>query len=282
MSSKPKPHISQAKKKQVAKVAEMIKNNPIIGIVNMESLPAKQLQNMKGQLRGKVELFMTKRRLISIALKQAKGKEGLDKLNDMMRGMPAILATKENPFSLYKIIKKNKSSAPAKGGQTATKDILVPAGVTPFAPGPIIGELGAFGIKAGIDGGKVAIKEDKIVCKEGEVISAELAGILTRLDINPMEVGLDVLGVYEDGTIYSKSVLDIDEEQFLSDLATAGAQALALAMETGIPTADSTRALIEKAARMSKALARETDMLTSETVGDVLAKAQAQANALKK
>jgi len=280
---KPKPHVSEAKKKQVARVVKLMKDNPIIGMVNFENLPAKQLQNMKTQLRGKVELFMTKRRLLKIALNQAKKeKEGLEKLDEYMKGMPAILATKENPFSLYKIIKKNKSPAPAKAGQTATKDIIVKSGPTPFAPGPIIGELGQVGLKAGIDGGKVAIKEDKVVCKEGDTISEALASILTRLDIMPMEIGLDVTGVYEKGTIYSKSVLDVDEEQFLADLAQAGANALALAMETGIPTKETTEQLIQKASRESKALAQSQDILTSETIGGVLAKAVAQASALQK
>ena len=279
---KPKPHISTEKKEQLATALDIINKNPIIGIVNMESLPAQQLQTMKRQLRGKVRLFMTKKRLIKLALQQAKGKDGLDKLDHYMRGMPALLGTTENPFSLYKTIKKNKSAAPAKAGQTATKDIIIKAGPTPFAPGPIIGELGQFGIKAGIEAGKVAVKEDRIVCKEGEIISAALAGILQRLNINPMEIGLDVLAVYEHGTVYSRSVLDIDEEKFLNDIATAGAHAVALALETGIPTADTTLMLIQKAARESKALAREASILTSETVADVLAKAQAQAQALNK
>ena len=279
---KPKPHISTEKKEQLATALDIINKNPIIGIVNMESLPAQQLQTMKRQLRGKVRLFMTKKRLIKLALQQAKGKDGLDKLDHYMRGMPALLGTTENPFSLYKTIKKNKSAAPAKAGQTATKDIIIKAGPTPFAPGPIIGELGQFGIKAGIEAGKVAVKEDRIVCKEGEIISAALAAILQRLNINPMEIGLDVLAVYEHGTVYSRSVLDIDEEKFLNDIATAGAHAVALALETGIPTADTTLMLIQKAARESKALAREASILTSETVADVLAKAQAQAQALNK
>lgn len=278
---KPKPHISKAKTEQLNKAVKILNDNPIIGIVNMQNLPAKQLQNMKTQLRQKVTLFMTKKRLIRLALKKANDK-GLQDLDGYLKGMPALLATSENPFSLYKIIKKNKSPAPAKAGQTANKDILVKAGPTPFAPGPIIGELGQVGIKAGIDSGKVTIKEDKVVCKDGDVITEQLASILTRLDIMPMEVGLDLLCVYENGTIYSKSVLDIDEEQFLGDLAQAGQNAIALAIETGIPTKDTTELMIQKASRESIALAESQDILTKETMPNILAKAEAQAKALKK
>jgi len=65
--------------------------------------------------------------------------------------MPALLFTKENPFKLYNKLQKSKSSAPAKAGQTAPSEIVVPKGPTPFAPGPIIGELGALGIKTAVE-----------------------------------------------------------------------------------------------------------------------------------
>jgi len=155
---------------------------------------------MREKLRGKVDIFMTKKRLMKIAFDQAKkDKNGIENLGDYFKGMPALVFTRDNPFTLFKILKENKSNAPAKGGQTAPHDIEVKAGGTSFAPGPIIGELGAFGIKTGVEGGKIAIKADKVVCKEGEVISSALAGILTRLGVNPMEVGLDLVGIYENG-----------------------------------------------------------------------------------
>ena len=44
-------------------------------------------------------------------------------------------------------LEKSKSNAPAKPGQTAPSDLVLPAGETPFTPGPMIGELGQLGIK---------------------------------------------------------------------------------------------------------------------------------------
>ena len=57
------------KKKQIVKqLSQLVKDYPIVGIVNMENLPAKQLQNMKDQLRDTVEIIMTKQRMIKIIL----------------------------------------------------------------------------------------------------------------------------------------------------------------------------------------------------------------------
>jgi len=279
--SKKTSRASPKKKNIVKKMTDLFKQYPIIGIVNMENLPTPQLQRMREQLRGKVDLVMTKRRLILKALDKIKDKPGLEKLKESMRGMPALLFTKENPFTLFKTLKQNKSKAPAKAGQTAPSDIIVPAGPTPFAPGPVIGELGALGIKASVEGGKIAIKSDTKVCSEGDEISEKLAGMLTRLGIEPMEIGLDLLAVYEKGTIYPKSVLDIDEVKFMSDLRLSASQAHELAMEIGYVTVDTIKPMIQKTYLGAKEIAREGNFMADEIAAELLEKAEREMIALK-
>jgi large subunit ribosomal protein L10 len=277
-----KPHVSGYKKKIVDDFVKLIKEYPIIGALNMENLPAPQLQVMRGQLRNKVVMRMTKRRLIKIAIEQAKAdKKGIEKLEQYLKGMPALLFSKENPFKLYKILKKSKSSAPAKAGQTAPKDIFVQAGPTPFAPGPVIGELGALGVKTAVEGGKVTIQKDTVVVREGEVIKANAAGMLTRLGIEPMEIGLDLVAVYEDGTIYSKNILDIDEKQVLANLQNAHRWSLNLAVESGYFTKDTINMLVPKAFNEAKALALEANIMADAVAEELIAKAEAQAKGLK-
>lgn len=275
-------HISDEKKRVVKEFVDLFEKYPIVGTVNMENLPAPQLQKMRETLRGKVVLMMTKRRLMKIAFEQIKkDKPGIEKLIEHLKGMPALLFTDENPFSLYRTIKKNKSPAPAKAGQIALKEIIIPAGPTSFSPGPVIGELGALGVKTGVEGGKIAIKEDSIVAKEGDEISAELAGMLTRLDINPMEVGLDITGVYENGIIYTRSILDIDEDKFMADLTQATAWGFNLAIETAYPTKETTEVLVTKAFAQAKAVALESGFITDAVIEEMLIKGHRQASGLK-
>ncbi len=277
-----KPHVSGYKKNVVGDFVKLIKEYPIIGALNMENLPASQLQIMRGQLRGKVVMLMTKRRLIKIAIEQAKAeKKGIEELEKYLKGMPALLFSKENPFKLYKTLKKSKSSAPAKAGQTAPRDIVVPAGPTTFAPGPVIGELGAMGVKTSVEGGKIAIQEDTVVVKEGEEIKANVAGMLTRLDIKPMEIGLDLVAVYEDGTIYTRDVLDIDEDKFLAQLQDAHRWSFNLAIEAGYFTKDTIELLVPKAFNEAKALALEANIMADAVAEELVAKAEAQGKALK-
>lgn len=277
-----KAHVSENKKKVVQEFTDLLKQYPIIAAVNMQNMPAPQLQKMRAILRENVIIRMTKRRLIRIAIEHAKSsKPGLEKLEEHLPGMPALLFTKDNPFKLSKILQQNKSKAPAKGGQIAPNDLVVPAGATPFAPGPVIGELAALGIKTGVEGGKIAIKQDAVVVKAGGVISQKAAEILTRLGIEPMEVGLDLIAAYENGVIFTKDVLTVDDAVYLSNLENAGRNAFFLAMEIGYATKATMEPLIIKAFRDAKALGLSQAIMADAIIGDLVTKAEREMLALK-
>ncbi|MBW2989687.1 50S ribosomal protein L10 [Candidatus Woesearchaeota archaeon] len=274
--------ISEKKKKIAEGIQKLILDHPIIAAVDLENLPAPQLQQMRSQLTGKIRLSMTKRRVIKHAIEGIKEKKkNIEQLEPYLKGMPALIFTKENPFSLFKTLKKSKTSAPAKAGQTAPFDIIVPKGPTGFMPGPVIGELAQLGIKSGVEGGKVAIKEDSVVVKEGEKISAKAAEILARLGIEPMEVGLNVTAVYENEQIFTKDVLDIDEGKFRADLDKAVVGAFNLAINVGYPTKDTIIPLIGKAFNEAKALGLSQEIIDDGIIDALLSKAESSALSLK-
>jgi large subunit ribosomal protein L10 len=274
-------HVSDTKKKAVQDLKALVAKYPIIAILNLENLPTKQLQKMKGKLRKECDIKMAKKNLIKEAFKES-DKKNLTKLNDYMSGMPALLLTKENPFRLYKILKQSKSAAPIKAGQVSPKDITIPAGPTPFAPGPIIGELGMLKIKAGIEAGKVVIKQDAHVAKKGDIISPGLSSLLLRLGIEPMEIGLDLVAVYENGEILTKDVLDIDQDVFMAKLSTAASDAMNLAVDIAYPSRETIELLVQKAFRDAKTIGIERDILADLIIDQILAKANAQAESVKK
>ncbi|MAG78412.1 50S ribosomal protein L10 [archaeon] len=278
---KPKAFVSKSKKNVVKELQDLAKQYPIVGIVDMENLPARQLQRMRSSLKGKVVIRMTKGRLMRVTFDSLKDTPGMEDLKEKIRGMPALIFTKENPFKLYKMLQKSKSPAPAKAGQTAPKDIIVPAGKTPFAPGPVIGELGQLGIKAGIEDGKVAIKEDKLLVKEGDTISAKQAEILTRLSIEPMEVGLNIISVLEAGTLFERKTLDIDEDEYVNNLKSLHSEAFNLAVKIGYASKDTIKTLLSKASKDASALADSQDIITDENIKRLVGKANAQATGLK-
>ena len=224
---------------------------------------------------------MAKKRLIRIALDQLKDKENIKEFNDKLKGEAALIFTNENPFKLAKLLGKETSSAPAKAGQEAPNDIIIPAGPTNFTPGPVIGELGQLGIKTEVKDGKIAIKEDKLLVKEGEVIDRKAADILSRLGVEPMQVGLNLIAAYEKGIVYLKDILSVDEESYINNLKQLGLDSFNLAMHIGYTTKDTINQLIQKAFRDSNDLAESKDIVTSESIKKELAKVDKEAEVLK-
>ncbi len=275
-------HVAQYKKDIVSNLINLIIDYPIIGVVNMENLPAPQLQAMRAQLRGKFHMTMTKRRLIKLAFEATKSKKkGLEQLESHLGGEPALIFTKENPFKLSRTLQKSKSPAPAKAGQTAPRDILVNKGATSFAPGPIIGELAMAGIKSGVENGKVAIKEDVVVVRAGEKIKPKVAEILLRLGVQPMEVGLDLVAVYENGLIYTRGILSIDEKEYMSRLSNASRWAFNLANYIAYPTKDTIKVLIGKAHNDAISIGIAQNIFDKGIIDILLGKAEQQMLSLK-
>ena len=203
-------HVAEWKYNEVKTLTDLLTQNKVIGIVDIGSIPAPQMQKMRKNLHGTATIRSAKNNLINLAIDEAEKKvKGISSLKEIINGQAAIIATDMNPFKLSAKIKESRTNAPAKGGETASYDIEVNEGDTPFKPGPIVGELQKAGIPAAIQEGKVVIKTDKVIVPEGEKIPADVAQMLARLEIFPVEIGMTLNGVFEDGTIYKQDVLDL-------------------------------------------------------------------------
>jgi len=271
-------HVAEWKKEEVQNLKELIKSHGVVGMANLADIPAPQLQKMRRNLKD-TTIKMSRKTLMSLALSESE-KDNIAALGAYMTGQPALIFTDMNPFKLYKILEASKTAAPAKAGSIAPSDIVVPKGDTAFKPGPVLGELQKVGIPAKIDKGKIVITKDKVIVAEGEAVPRDVAGILTRLEIEPMEVGIDLIAAYEDKTVYTSDILTIDEEKTLADIQKAFSQALNLSVNASIYTKEAMPLIIQNAAAKALNLAFNASILTSKTTDLLLSKAYLQMLAL--
>ena len=272
-------HVAKWKKKEVADIRTMLKDSDIVGVVGINGIAAPQMQQIRANLRMSAELRVVKNRLLKLALSTSKLKN-IDQLDQFVDGQIALITCKENPFKLYQILETTKTKAPAKGGDIAPTDISVEKGETPFKPGPVIAELQRAGFPASIDKGKVIFKKSQTIVKEGEPIPEGVAILLTKMEIYPMEAGLILKGVYDDGEIILPSVLDIDIDGFESDIHSAVTNAFGLAMTLAYVNDSTIVPLLQKAHRDSLTLAISQGIVSPETLSPVLSKAYANMLAL--
>ncbi len=252
--------VKEEKRREVEDIKNLIKNYKVVAIADVTNLPAFNYMKIKTSLRGKVIIKYTKKRLIKIAVSELNDKE-LNILNENLNGIPVLMFTNEEPFKLYQILKKNKSPASAKQGDISPKDIVIPAGATDFTPGPMIGEFGAMGIKTSVEGGKIVIKNDKLLVKAGEEINFKQAELMGKLKIQPMEIGLNLVLTYKDGEVLNKGVLDIDTEAYENNFMLASSESVSLAMVIGYICKETIELLIKKAAIESESLANKSNFM---------------------
>ncbi len=245
--------VKEQKLKAVVDLKKSLETNPVIGIINMHKMPSKQLQEIRKNLRGKATIFMTKKSILQRALEGVE-RPKVDELGKEMPEQPAIVFTDMDPFKLYGTISKMKSPIAAKEGDIAPREIKVSAGLTNIMAGPAISEFAKAKIPAGVEEGKITVKRDTVVAKKGDIISKDVAGILQKLDIEPMEVSLDVVTLFENGMIYGKDVLSLVGDVFLDKLKEAGRQALNLSVFICYPTKDNIAQLLAKAHSNADAL----------------------------
>jgi large subunit ribosomal protein L10 len=190
---------------------------------------------------------------------------------------PALVHSEMNSFELFSELKKTEAGRAAKPGDVAPYDIVVDKMDTGMPPGPIVGELNSVGIPAKIMGGSVQIQKKVTVLNEGEVFEGDLGMMLSKIGINPIVTGLRLCGTIEDGTTFKPETLDIDYEQFESDLIGYVAGAFNLACNISWFTSQTTPTLIAKASGEALAVALEAAIATTETLPHLIGRANASA-----
>ena len=267
---------------RVDALASSIVSKPIVAVVGIRGVPASALQSMRRELRNRNHpIMVATNSTIRHALEKAMTERpAFQPLLAQVTDPTAILSAEGNPFSLYQEFLRTRSPTPARGGEVAPADILVPAGTTSFKPGPIVGELQHAGFPAAIEKGKVILKKDTTIVKAGATISREVAGLLTRLEIFPLEVGLTLRAVVDGSTFYPPEVLSVDLDARRADLARAAAHAVGLAVEIGYPTPQSLPRLLARAHRRALGVALATGYVTKETIEPLFTKAMREAAAV--
>ncbi len=242
----------QQKHEVVAELKKELTAYPVIGIASLQNLPGRQFMAIKSKISGDVKLVVTRSTLIRRAIEE--GKPQAKELEQYTQGTTAVVFSKLPPFKLAKILRQNKSKAAAKPGMIAEQDLVIPAGETNLAPGPVLTELKAAKIDARIQGTKVIIGKDCTLVKKGEAVSETASKILAKLGMEPFEIGLKASALWENGVLYKPEVLDVDDSFYLEQVKLAASQALNLAVFAEIYNEQSAPAILAKAVREANAI----------------------------
>ncbi len=269
--------VKQAKIKVVENLTTKIRTSKTIILGDFLGLPSANFHNIRKATNDIGEIYVVKNTLAKRAFENANNPQMINYLV----GNTALIFSDENPFKIYKKIAQIKTCAPPKPNSVAGEDLVIKAGPTPFSPGPMVAEMQKYGIKAAIKKGKVEIGEDGVIVKKGDRVPAAVSQILGKLGITPIELWLRIKAGYQNGTIFSPEILNIDMDAYKNKIISAHQTAMGLAIAEGICNKYTVNNLIVNAFFNTKNLAIERGIPTKETVNDLLAKAGRYASALK-
>jgi large subunit ribosomal protein L10 len=269
----------EQKEEKVEEFEEKIEKYPVVGILDMQSLPSRQLQQMKKEMKDFADIKMARKTLMEIAIDKAE-KEDIDQLEQNEAVQPAFIFSNKDPFQLYSLIKDNKTSAAAQGGETAPSDIEVSEGDTGIGPGPMLGKLQQKGLNVQVQDGSIHVQQSGVIIEKGEEITNEDADILNQLGIEPLEIGLDLDIAYSEGEIFEAEELDIDTEEYRTDVESASSAAFNLAVNAGIVNERTAGTIVGEAAQKAKNLSISEGIPTEETIEEIIAHASSNAEGL--
>ncbi|MDD5417825.1 MAG: 50S ribosomal protein L10 [Candidatus Nanoarchaeia archaeon] len=269
------------KLKKVEDIKNLLSNYGVVSLIDVANVPSSVFQKLRRELENSVIFIFAKKNLLRIALEKS-GNEKLKEMSSSISEYPALVLTNNSPFKLSKIFQSNKIKTGVKPGQKSPSDITIPEGATPFAPGPMMIMLNKNGVKTKLEAGKVIVKEPSKILEKGQNVNAEVADLLSQMDIKPIDVMIKLVKVYENGNLYDGKDIFVDTEKEISSMALAKSQAIALAFNAELIIKETVGHFLAKSHSQASALAYEISFITDENKGAVLGKAKSQMMALAK
>jgi len=266
----------QKKAQMYQLMQEMPKKYSVTALVRMEKVRASQLLPLRKKLLGEVEIVSIKDKIARKAFEKL-DVPGAEKMKEMLTGQCVFMFTNMSPFKLNVLLGKNKVLLVARGGDTASIDVVVPPKNTGIAPGPMLTEFKENKIPTKIDQGTIWILKETTPVKKGEVISTKLAALLGKLDIKPIEARIVLNSALSESILFSEEELVVDVDAFRDKIAQANQNALALSTEIAYVTEDNIAQILAKASQAGISLSVEAAYVTDETKEQILQKAHSQA-----
>ena len=277
----PSQMVLEEKSGEVEEIKELLKGYKSIGIANLKKVRASQLQGLKKTLGDRVYMRVMKNTLMKLAL-ESMDKAELRNLEEYLDGSNVYLFTDLNPFKLALLLEHGKVKTTAKSGDIAAMDVVIPAGNTGQPPGPVISQLNAVGLPTRIESGSVWVSKDTLVVRKGEQINERLAGVLSKLGIKAVELGISMRAILDEGFMIKGDQLKIDLDATRKTIGQSNGEAFALSLSIAYPTKENISALLQNAHQEAFALSLGAAVPTKDTIGDLIRKANTEMTSLNR
>lgn len=235
-----------------------------IFIVNVDNVGSKQMQTIRADMRDCATILLGKNTMMRKAIRgHLENNPSLEKLLPHIKQNVGFVFTDGELPEIRDKILSNKVPAAARAGALAPVSCSVPAQVTPLGPEKT-SFFQALQIPTKISRGNIEILSEVELITAGSKVGASEATLLNMLGISPFTFGLVIEKVYDNGSVFSPSILDITDEQLRGTFMAGIANVAAVSLKIGYPTLCSVPHSIANGFKNCLALAAVTDITFAE------------------
>jgi len=204
----------ERKQEYFGRMKQLLETYETVLIVGIDHVSSGQLSKIRKELRThEATVLMGKntlmRKVVAAFMEEHPG-HPIAELSPYLVGNCGLIFVKKNLDKVRTIVKANVKAAPAKVGQVAERDVVVPPGPTGCDPGQTQW-FQALNVPTKIVKGQIEIVSELKLITKGDKVGASEAGLLQKLNILPFTYGVQFLQVFMNGSVFDSAVLDISE-----------------------------------------------------------------------
>jgi large subunit ribosomal protein LP0 len=223
-------------------------------VVKLDNVSSNQIQQARVALRQQKKGIMIVGkntvvcRAIALAVKAPKENEkGFDirkdwfadqaqvaRLEELLKGKVGLIFSDAPVFEIKPIIESNKKPAAAKVGMVAPLDVTIPPGPTGMDPSQI-SFFHALNMSTKINKGQIEITKEFRVCTVGKKVGNSESVLLQKLNIKPFSYGMEIFRVYDDGTILTPEIFNMNPSEIIGKFQNAANKIAAISLAIGQP-----------------------------------------------
>merc|ERR1711956_93348 len=246
------------------KLTTLLDEYPKCFIVGADNVGSKQMQEIRIALRGHAVVLMGKNTMMRKAIRgHLQNNPQLELLLPHIKGNIGFVFTKDDLVSIRDMVLGNKVKAPAKAGALAPLNVQIPAQNTGLGPEKT-SFFQALNIPTKITKGTIEIINDVDLIKTGDKVGMSESTLLNMLGISPFTYGLVVKKVYESGSIFDPTILDITDDDLKKSIMTAVRNVASISLSIGYPTIASVPHSVVNGMKKCLAIAAVTDITFKE------------------
>ncbi|KAI3388487.1 hypothetical protein SNEBB_003820 [Seison nebaliae] len=203
-------------------------------LINVDNVTSMQMMQVRAGLRGTAEMMMGKNTMMRKVI-STQDDDNWSAVLPFVKQNMGFVFTNDELNNVRDIIQSNQKNTAAKVGVIAPCDFILEAQQTTLGPEKTQ-FFQALNLKTKITRNCIELEQKTQLITKGEKVGASEATLLQLLNIKPFYFGINIVKVYENGSVFQPEILDITPDIIRKNFMEGVQKVAALSCAINYPT----------------------------------------------